>query len=140
MRGVLLTLEQPTVHVHGDAVLDARLLLDSFALPARLVCRDGAARVEAFVSSLAGTSRIDLRIGGGGPVRTGLRLRVDGVGAMTAEAVPPSPPPAPPARAAGPPRLVQRIRRRAPASLEPLVHRMSRVPALRRAYRSLLSR
>lgn len=139
VRGVLLTLDQPGLHVHGDADLHGRLLLDGFALPARLVCRDGAARVEALASSLAGVSRIALRFGGGKPVQTGLRLRVDGVGVMTVEAVPPPKPEAPSAPA-GPPRLVQRIRRRAPAPLEPVVRRLSRVPALRRAYRSLMTR
>ncbi|GAA2752786.1 glycosyltransferase family 2 protein [Amnibacterium kyonggiense] len=139
-RGILLTLDQPALHVHGDGELDARLLLDSFALRARLVCRDGSARVEALASSLAGVSRIALGVGGGKPVQTGLRLRVDGVGAMTVEAVPPSKPKAPPAAPAGPPRLVQRIRRRAPEPLEPVVRRLSRVPVLRRAYRSLMAR
>jgi hypothetical protein len=136
--GILLTLDQPTIHVHGDADLDARLLLDGFALRARLVCRDGAARVESLASSLAGVSRLSLVVGGGKPVPTGLRLRVDGVGTMTVETVPPEPKPRP--APSGPPPLVQRVRRLAPKPLEPVVRRLSRVPALRRAYRGLLRR
>jgi hypothetical protein len=139
VRGILLVLEQPTVHVHGDADLDARLLLGGFPLRARLVCRDGAARVEALASSLAGTSALGIAVGGGQPVPTGLRLRVDGVGAMTVEVVPP-PKPEPPPAPAGPPPLVQRLRRLAPTPLEPVVRRLSRVPVLRDAYRVLLTR
>lgn len=141
VRGILLALDQPGLHVHGDAELDARLLLDGFALRARLVCRDGAARVEALASSLAGVSTIALSVGGGKPVPTGLRLRVNGVGAMTVETVPPPKPKAKPvAVPAGPPPLVQRVRRLAPKPIEPVVRRLSRVPPLRRAYRALLKR
>lgn len=140
-RGILLALDQPTIHVHGDADLDARLLLDGFALRARLVCRDGAAHAESLVSSLAGVSALGLLVGGGRPVPTGLRLRVDGVGVMTVETVPPPKPrPKPNPVPSGPPPLVQRVRRLAPRPLEPVVHRLSRVPVLRRAYRGLLER
>ena len=139
VHGILLTLDQPTVHVHGDADLDARLLLDGFALRARLVCRDGIARVESLASSLAGVSELRLAVGGGKPVPTGLRLRVDGVGAMTVEALPSAGPKA--KRASSEQRsLVQRVRRLAPPALEPVVRRASRVPALRNVYRRLLKR
>lgn len=142
VHGILATLDYPDLHVHGDAVLDARLLLDGFGLPGRLVCQDGRARLQAHASSLAGTSAVRVVAGGGKPVATGLRLRVDGTGGMAFETLPaPQPKPKPPATpAAGGTPLVQRLRRRLPGAVDPLVHRLADVPVLRRAYRRLLNR
>lgn len=139
--GTLVTLEHPDLHVHGDAVLDARLLLGGFGVPARLVCRDGGARLEAYVGSLAGTSTIAVVAGGGTPVPTGLRLRVDGVGGMVLVEDAPAPKSAPPATstAVGVP-VVQRLRRHLPGALEPLAGRLVEVAVLRRAYQRLISR
>jgi hypothetical protein len=134
--GALLTFDYPTLHVQGDAVLDARLLLDAFRLPAHLVCVDGRARLEAYVGSLAGSSTVSVLAGGGTPVRTGLRLRVDGVGRMTFHPAPPPRPAPGRGRRGGP--LVQRLRHRLPGVLEPAVSRLSRVPVLRAAYRRLI--
>lgn len=138
VHGILVTLEYPDLHVHGDAVLDARLLLDGFALPGRVVCQDGRARLEAHASSLAGTSTVRVVAGGGKPVPTGLRLRVDGTGRMAFETVP-APTPRAAATASGVP-LVRRLRRRLPRALEPVAQRLAHVPVLRRAYRRLISR
>ncbi|MCU1474832.1 glycosyltransferase [Amnibacterium sp.] len=138
-RGILVTLEHPDVHVHGDAVLDARLLLDKFRLPARLVCRDGRARLESYVSSLAGVRVISVVAGGGKPVPTGLQLRVDGAGAVALEAVPPKAPTPPPATGADVP-LAQRLRRRVPGALDPALRLLVRVPVVRRTYRLLIGR
>lgn len=146
VRGTLVTFDHPDVHVHGDAVLDARLLLGGFGLPARLVCRNGRARLEAYASSLAGTSAVSVVAGGGKPVPTGLRLRVSGTGAMTFRRMPtPAPAPAPaPASArkpsAGRVPLAQRLRRRAPGALDPVLRRLVEVPVVRRAYRRLINR
>ncbi|WP_375400712.1 glycosyltransferase family 2 protein [uncultured Amnibacterium sp.] len=144
VHGTLVTLDYPGLHVHGDAVLDARLLLDRFALPGRLVCRDGRARLEAHASSLAGTSTVRVVAGGGKPVATGLRLRVDGTGGMAFETVPapqPAPKPTSPATpATGATPLVQRLRHRLPGAVDPLVHRLADVPVLRQAYRRLIRR
>lgn len=131
--GTLVTFDYPTLHVQGDAVLDARLLLDGFGLPARLVCQDGRARLEAYASSLAGVSAVSVVAGGGKPVRTGLRLRVDSTGRMTLENVPAA------TQTPGGP-LVQRVRHRLPGALGPVVDRLSQVPVLRRTYRRLISR
>jgi hypothetical protein len=136
VRGALLTFQYPTVHVQGDGVLDARLLLDAFRLPAHLVCEDGRARLEAYIGSLAGSSLVSVVAGGGAPVRTGLRLRVDGAGRMTFQTAPPPRPAPAPGRRGGP--LVQRLRHRLPGVLEPVVSRLSRVPVLRKAYRRLI--
>lgn len=138
-RGILVTLDHPEVHVHGDAVLDARLLLDKFRLPARLVCREGRARLESYVSSLAGVRVISVVAGGGKPVPTGLQLRVDGAGALALEAVPPKAPTPPPATGADVP-LAQRLRRRVPGALDPALRLLVRVPVVRRTYRQLIRR
>jgi hypothetical protein len=139
VRGALAVLDYPVVHVDGDAVLDARLLLDRLPLPGRLVCRDGSARLEVYVGSLAGTSKVAVVAGGGKPVATGLQLRVDGTGGMVLEPVP-RPTPGSPATRAGRGPLVQRLRRRLPGVLEPVAHRLVRVRVLRSAYRRLISR
>lgn len=134
-RGTLVTFDYPSVHVQGDAVLPARLLLDTFGLPAKLVCSEGRARLEAYASSLAGSSAVSVLAGGGRPVPTGLRLRVDGVGRMSFAA---APPPRPDGTVPAP--LVQRVRRGLPAAVEPAVRRLSQVPVLRRTYQRLLNR
>lgn len=138
--GTLVTLDHPDLHVHGDAVLDARLLLDGFSLPGHLVCHDGRARTEAYASSLAGISKVSVLAGGGKPVPTGLRLRVDGTGRMALEDAPSAAPkPSAPSTAAGAP-LVQRLRRRLPGTLDPALQRLVQVPVVRQAYRRLINR
>lgn len=136
--GSLLVLEQPDLHAHGDAVLPATVLLDRFELPAQLVSGSGTPRVEAYVGALAGSSAIRVLAGGGRPVPTGLRLRVSGTGVMRVDRdARPSPAPIPSRRRAP---LVQRLRRRLPDALEPVARRLVEVPALRDAYRRLISR
>jgi hypothetical protein len=134
-RGALVTFDYPSLHVHGDAVLDARLLLDGFGLPARLLCENGRARFEAYASSLAGSHSVAVVAGGGRPVPTGLRMRVDGTGQMTLQRESPSA-----TGGAGNPPLVQRLRRHLPSALEPVAQRLVQVPAVRRAYRRLINR
>lgn len=139
--GTLVTFEHPDLHVHGDAVLEAKLLLDGFGLPAHLVCRDGAARLQAYASSLAGTKKVSVVAGGGRPVATGLQLRVDGVGGMVLERAPaprPAPRPGPSKPAVVP--VAQRLRRAVPQGLDPLLRRIVQVPAARRIYRRLINR
>ena len=138
--GALVTLAYQALHVHGDAVLDGRLMLGAFGLPARLICHDGRARLEAYVGALPGTSDVAVVVGGGKPVPTGLRLRVGSAGAMTLEEVPVADPTAPSLPTAGRAPLVQRLRRRLPDGVDPLVRRLARVPALRRTYRRLINR
>jgi hypothetical protein len=138
--GTLVTFDYPTLHVQGNGVLDARLLLDGFALPGQLICRDGRARLEVYASSLAGMSTVAVIAGGGRPVPTGLRLRVDGKGTMSFVNAPPPRQTASGSTAPAGAPLVQRLRRRMPGALEPTVRRLSQVPALRQAYRRLLNR
>lgn len=138
--GTLVTLDHPDLHVHGDAVLDTRLLLDGFSLPGHLVCHDGRARTEAYASSLAGISKVSVLAGGGKPVPTGLRLRVDGTGGMTLEDAPPPRPKRPGTSTPAASPLVQRLRRRLPGRFDPTLRRLVRVPAVRQAYRRLINR
>ncbi len=138
--GALITLDYVSLHVHGDAVLDGRLMLGTFGLPARLICRDGHARLEAYVGALPGTSDVAVVVGGGKPVPTGLRLRVGSAGAMALEDLPAVDPAAPPSTTVGGAPLAQRLRRRLPDAVDPLVGRLARVPALRRIYRRLINR
>ena len=135
VRGALVTLDYPSLHVHGDATLDARLLLDGFGLPGRLICEHGRARLEAYASSLAGSHAVAVVAGGGRPVPTGLRMRFDGTGRMTLQRDAPSGS----GGASGGP-LVQRLRRRLPGALEPVAQRLVQVPTVRRAYQRLLNR
>ena len=128
------------IRVVGVAVLDARLLLDRFSLPARLVCRDGRAQLEAYVGSLAGTPKVAVQAGGRKPVPTGLRLRVDGRGGMAFEPAPARDSSSQATHAPGHAPLAQRLRRRLPSRLDPMMHRLAEVPVLRRAYRRLISR
>ncbi len=139
VQGALVTLEYPDLHVHGDAVLNARLLLDGFALPARLVCSEGGARLESYVGTLAGDPEVAVLAGGGKPAQTGLRLRVDGAGGMVFAKAPARRSEDPATPSSGVP-VVQRLRRRIPGALDPVVHRLATVPVLRRTYRRLLSR
>ena len=138
--GALVTLAYPALHVHGDAVLDGRLMLGTFGLPARLLCRDGHARLEAYVGALPGTSDVAVAVGGGTPLPTGLRLRIGSAGAMVLEELPVAEPAGQPSTAAGGAPLVQRLRRRLPDAVDPLVGRLARVPALRGIYRRLINR
>ena len=151
--GSLLTLDYPDLHVHGDSRLPASLRLDTFGLVARFVAEDGRARLECFVTGLAGTSAISVLVGSGRPTATGLNLDIDGTGRMSLRPTPkPEPKPAatpapaaarpaanPPA-SSGPRPLVQRLRRLTPAAAEPAVRYLASVGPLRDAYRRLLRR
>jgi hypothetical protein len=140
VRGALVALEYPDLHMHGEEGLDARLLLDTLSLPARLVRRDDGARLEAYVGAPAGVYPVSVAVGPAGPVPTGLRLRVDGTGAMALEDLPLPEQAAPSAVPSVRAPAAQRLRRRVPGVLEPLVHTLARVPILRWTYRRLISR
>ena len=139
-RGAQLTLRCAKVHVVGDSSTPVAVLLGRFALPARLVCTGGAAHVEAWVSGLAGRSRISVQTGDGKPRRTGLDLRIGGTGEMILARTPRPTQPAAPAAAPAVSNGVQRLRNRVPAGLEPVVKRLARVAPLRAAYRSVTHR
>ena len=140
-RGVQLILRCLTVQVTGTSRTPVAVLLGRFRLPAVLVAADGEAHVEAWVSGLAGRSRISVETGGGKPRRTGLDLVIAGAGEMslakTRKVAVPGPSIAPPARPTG---GLRGLRRRVPGSLEPVVKRLARVGPLKTAYRTLVGR
>jgi len=83
VRGSLLRLDLPAVHASGATTVDGEVVLDRLALPARLVTEAETARLEAYVSGLAGSPRIATRFGELAAQQTGLCLNVSGVGVMT---------------------------------------------------------
>lgn len=139
-RGAQLTLRCSDLHVVGGSRTPVAVLLGRFSLPAVLVCADGSAHVEAWVSGLAGRSRISVQTGGGKPRRTGLDLVIAGTGEMTLARTPRPRKPGPsetrgPASPASPVSGIKRLRARVPAGLEPVVRRLAYVGPLREAYR-----
>ena len=139
-RGVQLTLRCPKVHVTGTSRTPVAVLLRRFRLPAVLVAEDGEARVEAWVSGLAGRSRLSVQTGGGRPRRTGLDLVVSGAGAMTLAKTRRAAPGPSSSASARPTGGLRGLRRRVPSSFEPVVRRLARVGPLRTAYRTLVGR
>jgi hypothetical protein len=93
-RGALLTAQLPNLHQTGRGDLPGAVILDSFRLPARLVADERGARVECFISGLAGESVLATQFGSSPPAPTGLSLVINGVGGMSVTAAPPPPPPA----------------------------------------------
>jgi hypothetical protein len=91
-RGALLTAQLPNLHTTGWGDLAGALILDSFRLPARLVADEHGARVECFISSLAGESVLSTQFGSSPAAPTGLSLVINAVGGMSVTAVPPPPP------------------------------------------------
>ncbi|GAA2104771.1 hypothetical protein GCM10009841_23110 [Microlunatus panaciterrae] len=146
--GTLLTLALPAVHVVGQSVTAGSILLGKFRLPARLVCDGSSARVESFVSGLAGSSPIATRFGPSGAAQTGLALNILATGGMTLEkvrprkaAVRPRRPASTKLNRAGAPRgIVATLRRRVPAPLEPAVRALARNEMARSLYRRLTRR
>ena len=132
-----LTLRCPDVQVTGSSRTPVAVLLGRFRLPAVLVAAEGQAHVEAWVSGLAGRSRISVETGGGKARRTGLDLVIAGTGEMTlaehAQARRRPDRPHRPRRQVG---GLRGLRRRVPGSLEPVVRRLARVGPLRAAYRT----
>ena len=160
-QGSVLTLTLPGVHVDGDqTVPDCSIGLDQLTLPARLQVLGDRAEIVAFLSGIAGTYALKVRLGRKAAA-TGLTVVVDGRGMMTVVATPPPTPPAPttpkksPPRAAGnetsrpskgrarrqgknpPSGPVARLRRALPGWLQPTARRISHHPTARRWYRKL---
>jgi hypothetical protein len=144
-RGTLLTARLDGLAVDGDSRTPGSLHLGRFPLPACLVAQDGRARIECFVSGLAGTSALSAQFGRGKPEAVGLDLVISPTGVMTV--VPAPDPPAggpatapggapPPARAAGASAVV-RLRRGVPAPIEPAVRLLARNKVAARVYRAL---
>jgi hypothetical protein len=167
-RGALLTARIPQVQAVGDSVVDGVVTLDRLKLPARLCTDDGeGARIECFVSGLAGERAIATQFGRSPAAQTGLSLVISAVGELSVREAPidspkedaaTSPAGAPSAKplptnkmstsAARPGHAqtkvtspnqsaLSRIRHSVPPSLEPIAQRLSRNQHLRRLYRKL---
>lgn len=96
--GALLVLQLPTVHVSGQATIDGEIALERLLLAAKVISDGSTARLESFVSGLAGAPRIATRFGEVPMKQTGLVLRIAGDGRM--DVVKYVPPPAKPAAVA----------------------------------------
>jgi hypothetical protein len=148
--GTLLTARLDRLAVDGDSRTSGSLHLDTFPLPAYLVTEEGRARIECFVSGLAGTSMLSAQFGSGKPEPTGLNLLISPTGIMTIIPTPDKPTSAPttpagahpaarqPALAAQAP-VVARLRRRVPAPIEPAVRSLARNKIAVRVYRALMT-
>ncbi len=146
-RGTLMTVRLGSVAVAGDARIPGSLHLDKLQLPAYLVAEDGRARIECFVSGLAGTAALSTQFGSGQPKATGLNLLISPTGIMTVVPAPDKPASAPApagssARQADRPAgasVAVRLRRSVPAPLEPAVRSLARNKVAARAYRRLMT-
>jgi len=146
--GTLLTARLDDLPVHGESRVPGHLLLDKFRLRATLVAADQHARVDCFLSGLAGTAAISTRFGAGPPAPIGLSLEISPVGIMrVVPAVSATPKPAArgvakvptSAHPAGTPVIV-RLRHRLPRWLDPLVRALARSKLAGRGYRKLAGR
>jgi hypothetical protein len=154
--GSMLVIQLPRVHVSGKAQINGEIVLDRLPLRAQLITEDGAARLEAYVTGLAGSPKIATRFGEVPARQTGLCLNISPSGNMVVSRVQP-PPPTPrlpttrpatkPASkvprkkaVAGKPQSqpltrAQHLRRALPKALDPLVRRVARNPHARWIYR-----
>jgi hypothetical protein len=98
--GTLLTVPLPDLAVVGSSRIPGFLHLGKFKLPAYLV-GNGQAKLECFLSGLAGTSVLATQFGRSRPAPTGLSLVISPIGAMSVVPTPkPVPAPAAPAKKA----------------------------------------
>lgn len=84
-RGALLTLSIPDLVVRGQATIPSALFLGSLRLPATFHADEQSARLECYVSGLAGVSALEAKIGTAKRQATGLQLRIGPAGDMAVE-------------------------------------------------------
>jgi hypothetical protein len=150
-RGTMMTIRLGRLAVDGDSRAPGFLHLDRFRLRAYLVVEGGHARIECFVSGLAGTSLLSTQFGSGKPAATGLNLLISPTGIVTvspapdkAASAPATTPAEPRARAkhsgrAAEASVVVRLRRSVPARLEPAVRSLAGNKVAARVYRALMT-
>ena len=158
VRGTLMTVDLPDLAVHGESQVKGSVLLGGFRLAAVLVGDGSSARLECYLSGLAGSSTMSTRFGTRRPVESGLDLQISPVGVMTVVPTPkPKPatspakkpaakkaaPSTPPAKTTPQPRPaatsgLRSLRRRVPAPLEPVARRVAANPTAKRVYRRLV--
>jgi hypothetical protein len=150
-RGTLLRAQLPRVDSWDAQPAEGQLLLDKFALPARITHVDDATQLQCYLSGLAGRAHLSSRFGRSS-ASMALELEISGTGAMTVQTQeapvvakksrPPAKKVAPAKKAAAKkaapvPRrgAVQRLRRALPARLDPAIERITRNSTVRRLYR-----
>lgn len=140
--GSLLTIRLPQLAHQGPArVVRGALLLDGHTLPARLVV-DDEPRVECRLAGLPGRAVLECSFGRGAAAATGCAVLVSRTGEFTVVAMRPSDlsavaddeRPGTRPRASGP---VAALRRHLPHGVDPVVSKLSKVPAFRVAYRRI---
>jgi len=135
-RGALLTARIPRIQAVGDSVVDGVVILDRLKLPARLFIDDGeGARIECFVSGLAGEHAIATQFGRSPAAQSGLSLVISAVGELSVREAPIKPQKAKVTSESQ--SALSRIRHSVPPPLEPIAQRLSRNQHLRRLYRKL---
>jgi len=148
-RGPLLTAQLPDVHTAGSSMVDGVVILDRLKLPARLYPDKKGARLECYVSGLAGERVLVTKFGASPAAPTGLSLVISPVGRLSVIETPTVP------QAAGPPAertpadskssplihprgtVLSRVRHAVPDPLEPVAQRLRRNRLARRIYRKL---
>jgi hypothetical protein len=150
-RGTLLRAQLPRVDSWDTEPAEGQILLDKFALPARITHLDDATQLQCYLSGLAGRTHLSSRFGRA-TASMELELEISATGEMTVQrqetpvvakkSRPPVKKLAPAKKAAAKkatpaPRrgAVQRLRRALPARLDPAVERISRNSTVRRLYR-----
>ena len=135
-RGALLTARIPRIQAVGNSVVDGAVILDRLKLPARLFIDDGeGARIECFVSGLAGEHAIATQFGRSPAAQSGLSLVISAVGELSVREAPIKPQKAKVTSESQ--SALSRIRHSVPPPLEPIAQRLSRNQHLRRLYRKL---
>lgn len=86
--GSLLTIRLPDLAVRGDAEISGDVYLGTFPLRARLLVRQGRARIECLLSGMAGVNSMSARFGRAAREPLGLRLRIGATGDMSVERQP----------------------------------------------------
>jgi hypothetical protein len=143
-QGTRLSASLPAVFAQGIESVQGSISLGQLVIPAKIVVRDGQARLEAFVSGLAGTYALSTQFGRGGPSPTGLELVVTGTGEMSVRRRAKRKRAATPDRRAGRgpkavrdtagPNALHALRRRVPSKFEPAVRTLARRSMVRRVY------
>jgi hypothetical protein len=133
----------PTVAVAGESRTPGFVVLDSLKVPGMLIAEAGRARVQTWVSGLAGTVSIQTEFGAAAAAPTGLSLEITPIGTMSVVPTPePAAKPAPPKAIApartptrqAPPPALARLRQKVPQGMQPVVKALSRNKTARRLY------
>jgi|GEM_PF-3681706 hypothetical protein len=91
-RGALLSIIDPQLTILGEEAIPAVLYLGAFKLPATLRRTESGARLECYLSGLAGVSKLEVQVGRSQRQPLGLQVRIAATGEMTVEPATPDRP------------------------------------------------